>query len=152
MLSNSTHQAANSWEGARRNLPHFPPSKISRRTSGPIIYSPGALTGTLEAIRALCFQSVTVVSELSRDNRGSLPVGRLKTSSPRRSLPGRMSRNPDRHKRRQEWLPGQHPPRTRSQRVFGSWLFVDQGGYRPSEGLDAEGDCRLSQYVTMESV
>jgi hypothetical protein len=63
----------------------------------------------------------------------------LWTNPPRLPLPGRMSRNPDRHKRRREWLPGQHPPRTRSQRVFGSWLFVDQGGYRPSRCLDAGG-------------
>jgi hypothetical protein len=86
------------------------------------------------------------------DNTGSNPVGddnKRKTSLPRLSLPGKMSRNPGRHKRRREWLPGQHPPRTRSQRVFGSWLFVDQGGYRPSR---CRRDCRLSQYVTMESV
>jgi hypothetical protein len=50
-----------------------------------------------------------------------------------------MSSNPDRHKRRREWLPGHHPPRTRLQRAFGGWLFVDQGGYRPSGCLEAEG-------------
>jgi hypothetical protein len=41
-------------------------------------------------------------------------------SLPRPFLLEGLSHSPARHKTRREWTPGQHPRRTRSQRVFGS--------------------------------
>ena len=83
-------------------------------TVGTTTSATSAAEAQLAAGRAELSRATTTYDRLSETVKAMDP------SLPRLFLPERLSHNADRHRRRRQSTPDQHPRRTRSQCVFGS--------------------------------